>query len=303
MRVAILGATSGWHTDQLRDALSAHAHSCSVVPYEALVATIGRAGRPDALVSETTSLLDADAVIARIIPHGSLEQIIYRVNALHWIEARGVPVLNAPRAIERSVDKFYATALLAEAGLPVPETVVCDSVDQTIVAVRSMGDVIVKPLFGSMGRGMVRVSDADTAFRVARALDAVRSVFYVQRAIDHGGRDIRAFVIAGRVLAAIERRAAPGEWRTNVARGGMAQRITLPDDVQELAVRAAAAVDADYAGVDLLPSRDGRTYVLEVNAIPGWHGLQGATGIHVADSIVMHLEQMIRRRTAVSAPA
>lgn len=303
MHVAILSATPGWHTDALCAALLANGHACDVVPYEALVAVMGRTGSSDSLSSQATSLLEADAVLARIIPHGSLEQIIYRVNALHWIEARGVPVVNSPRAIERAVDKFYATALLAEAGLAVPETVVCESVEQALAAIRTMGDVILKPLFGSMGRGMVRVSDPDTAFRVTRAFDDVRSVFYVQRAIDHGGRDIRVFVVAGRPIAAIERRAPHGEWRTNVARGGTAHAIALPEDWQQAAVRAANAVGADYAGVDLLPSRDGQLYVLEVNAIPGWQGLQDATGICVADAIVGHLEHILSRRSAVGSPA
>jgi RimK family alpha-L-glutamate ligase len=290
MQVAILSATTGWHTDELSAALQARGHASSVVPYERLVASMGHAdGRGSSLVSESTSLLDMDAVLARIIPHGSLEQIIYRVNALHWIEARGIPVMNSPRSIERSVDKFYTTALLEEAGLRVPDTVVCEHPDEALAATRAMGDVIFKPLFGSMGRGCVRVTDPDTGYRVARAFEELRAVFYVQRTIDHGGRDIRAFVVGGRVLGAIERLAPASGWRTNVAQGGIARGIDLPSDWADIAVRAAHAVGADYAGVDLLPSRDGALYVLEVNGIPGWQGLQEATGIRVADAIVEHL--------------
>jgi RimK family alpha-L-glutamate ligase len=291
MRVVILSATTGWHTDELCAALRARGHESNVVPYEHLVASMGRrGGEPGTLVSAPASLLDADAVLARIIPHGSLEQILYRVNALHWIEARGVHVMNSPRAIERSVDKFYTTALLEETGLNVPETVVCEHPDEALAATRAMGDVIFKPLFGSMGRGMVRVSDPDTAFRVARAFEELRSVFYVQRTIDHGGRDIRAFVVGGRVLGAIERLAPAGDWRTNMARGGTARAFELPVEWNEIAIRAARAVGADYAGVDLLPALDGRLYVLEVNGIPGWQGLQEATGVRVAEAVVRHLE-------------
>ncbi len=304
MRVAILSATTGWHTDELCQALLARGHESIVVPYERLVASMARTDRrPSTLTSEAASILDVDAVLARIIPHGSLEQIIYRVNALHWIEARGIPVMNSPRAIERSVDKFYTTALLEESGLDVPETVVCEQVDEAMAATRAMGDVIFKPLFGSMGRGMVRVSDPDTAFRVARALEDVRAVFYVQRTIDHGGRDIRAFVVSGRVIGAIERLAPAGAWRTNVARGGVARAFDLPGGWSEIAVRAANAIGADYAGVDLLPARDGRLYVLEVNGIPGWQGLQEATGIRVADAVVAHLESLAHARSPIAEQA
>jgi RimK family alpha-L-glutamate ligase len=165
---------------------------------------------------------------------------------------------------------------------------------------RAMGDVIVKPLFGSLGHGMVRVSDPEIALRVVRTLEQIRAVFYMQRAVNHGGRDIRAFVVGGRVLGAIERLAPAGEWRSNVSRGGAVRPIDLSAECEQLALRAAAAVGADYAGVDLLPSIDGEVFVLEVNGIPGWRGLQRATGLDVAGAIVDHV---IGRVQTGSAPA
>jgi RimK family alpha-L-glutamate ligase len=305
MQIVILG-TRGWHTDELSRALAARGHHAEVLPYEGLVARAGGNGQ-SALSIQRASVFDADAVLARIIPAGSLDQIIYRVDALHWIERRGIPVMNSPRAIERSVDKFYTTALLQEAGLPTPETVVCENAADAMAAAIAMGDVVVKPLFGSMGHGMMRVSDPDMAFRVFRTLDELRAVFYVQRAVDHDGRDVRAFVIDGRVIAAIERRAPVGDWRTNVARGGSARAIELSSDWATLAMRAAAALGADYAGIDLLASRDGRVFVLEVNGIPGWRALQQATGVDVADAIVECLERRVgtaqaEARTAPTRP-
>ena len=127
MHVVILNAGTGWHTDELCRALAERGHTGRVLPYEGLTARLGTGrGRARGLSIASTEVLDADAVLARIIPSGSLEQMIYRVDALHWIEKRGVPVMNSARAIERSVDKFYTTALLQEAGLPIPETVVCE---------------------------------------------------------------------------------------------------------------------------------------------------------------------------------
>jgi RimK family alpha-L-glutamate ligase len=329
MQVAILSARTGWHTSELCRALAERGHSGVVLPYEQLRARLGGATAgavaqsPAGAVAPTSALLPssrspgqaravlesaglplfaADAVLARIIPAGSLEQIIYRVDALHWLEERGVPVMNSPRAIERSVDKFYTDALLTEAGIPTPPTVVCESVDDAVDAVRHMGSAVIKPIFGSMGHGLVRVSDPDTAWRVLRALAQVGSVFYVQQAIEHDGRDVRAFVCGGRVLGAIERIAAPGDWRSNVSRGAMARPTVLPEAWSALAVRAAAIVGADYAGVDLLPQASwtnptgagDQPFVLEVNGIPGWEGLQTATGVDVAGGIVEHLLTKIR---------
>jgi RimK family alpha-L-glutamate ligase len=301
VQIVILSARTGWHTDELCRALAERGHIGVVLRYEGLVARLGNTAA--ALSSEQAPILTADAVLARIIPSGSLEQIIYRVDALHWIEEHGVPVMNSPRAIERSVDKFYTDARLHEAGLPTPETVVCDTVANAMEAVRAMlgrqnpGDspsVIIKPIFGSMGHGLVRVSDPEVAFRVTKSLEQLRSVFYIQRAVDHGGRDIRVFVVGGRVVGAIERRAAAGEWRTNIALGGTARPFELPREWEKLAVAAAAAMGAEYAGVDLLPSREGPVFVLEVNAIPGWEGLQRATGVDVAGAIVEHLVGRVR---------
>ena len=310
MNVSILSVRSGWHTDELLRALSARGHVGVVVPYEGLVAHLGRRGGasgPPAgrgLRSESVPLFESDAVLARIIPSGSLEQIIYRVDALHWLEERGVPVINSPRAIERAVDKFYTSALLQEAGLATVDTVVCERAADAMAAVREFGDVVIKPIFGSMGHGIVRVNDPDVAFRVVKTLETTRAVFYVQRAIDHGGRDYRLFVIGGRVLAAIERRAADGDWRSNVARGATAVPFDAPLEWQEMAVRAAAAIGAEYAGVDLLPGPDGQVHVLEVNGIPGWEGLQRATGVDVAGAIVEHVESRVRSRAdSTSKPA
>ncbi len=289
MRIAVLAARRGWHTQQLERSAAERGHELAVLPYEGLVASIGPA---PGLRTRSTELDGVDAVLARIIPSGSLEQIIFRVDALHRLEDRGMRVVNSPRTIERTVDKFWTSALLEQCGVPTPETIVCETAEEATAAFRALGDVIVKPLFGSMGLGMVRVSDEEMAFRVFRTIEQIRGVYYLQRTIEHDGVDIRAFVLGGRVLGAIERRSAG--WRTNLARGGTARSVALPDDLSALAVRAAAAVGADYAGVDLLTGNDGTAYVLEVNGIRGWTGLQEATGLDVAGRLVDFLALQAR---------
>jgi RimK family alpha-L-glutamate ligase len=285
MRVVVLASRPGWHTDQLLTALSERGHAAALARYEDLVAGL----RADTDIrSGSSDLSRADLVLARIIPNGSLEQIVFRVDVLHALEEQGIRVINPARVIERTVDKLWTSAILQREGLPTPDTIVCESIDAAYPAREQLGgDVIVKPLFGSMGLGMVRVSDEETAFRVFRAIEMIRGVFYLQRTIDHDGRDIRAFVIGGRVVAAIERRSQG--WRTNLARGGEARPLSLPPKWADLAIRAAEVVGAEYAGVDLLPARDGLVYVLEVNGIPGWQGLQQATGVEIAPSLVEHL--------------
>jgi RimK family alpha-L-glutamate ligase len=284
VHVVILASREGWHTEELTRALGVRGHSWALVPYEGLTASLG--SRPG-LRSGAAELDQADVVLPRIIPAGSLEQIVFRMDALHRLAERGVRVVNTARAIERTVDKFWTSALLEQCGLPTPDTIVCESPEEAMAAFRALGDVIVKPIFGSMGLGMVRVADEEMAYRVFQTIETIRGVYYLQRTIDHDGRDIRIFVLGGRILAAIERRAQG--WRTNIARGAVGHPITLPAGWAELALRAASAVGAEYAGVDLLPARDGGVYVLEVNGVPGWEGLQRATGIDVAGALVDHL--------------
>ena len=290
MDVAILGAGDGWHFAELDRALRARGHHARVLRVSALVASIGDRPR---LAAGGVALQDVDAVLTRTIPKGSLEQMIFRIDALHWLERLGIPVMNPAAAIERTVDKFYTSALLAAEGLPTPRTVVAERMEDAMTAFRALGDVIVKPLFGSGGRGMVRVSDEEIAHRVFRALDLERAVYYLQEALPHEGRDVRAFVVGDRVVAAAWR-CADG-WRTNVSQGARVERASLPPEWQDLSVRAARAVAAEYAGVDLLPLPDGRVFVLEVNGIPGWQGLQSVTDVDVAAAIVEHLEAMARR--------
>ena len=290
MDVAILGGGQGWHFEELRRALRARGHKARVFRISALLAQVGCRAR---LESDGAALQDMDAVLTRSIPAGSLEQIVFRVDALHWLERLGVPVVNPATAIERTVDKFYTSAILDGAGLPTPRTVVAERMDDAMTAFRSLRDVIVKPLFGAGGHGMVRVSDEEIAYRVFRALDLERAVYYLQEALPHQGRDVRAFVVGDRVVAAAWR-CAEG-WRTNVAQGGRVERASLPPAWQDLSVRAARAVSAEYAGVDLLPLADGRVFVLEVNSIPAWQGLQSVTDVDVAGAIAEHLESVARR--------
>jgi RimK family alpha-L-glutamate ligase len=140
-----------------------------------------------------------------------------------------------------------------------------------------------------MGFGMTRVDDRDIAQRVFRSLEIGASVYYLQETLPHDGVDVRALVVGDRVVGAIER--AGADWRANLARGASARPITLDDERAQLCLQAAATLGTDYAGVDLLRAANGRDYVIEVNGIPGWHGVEDATGVDVAAALVEHLER------------
>jgi RimK family alpha-L-glutamate ligase len=284
----------GWHVQDLARAAGVVGVKLDALPFPKVV---GRVGRGSSKIEVGgLDLGQTDGILVRMMPPGSLEQVVFRMDALHRLEARGVPVLNPPRAVEAAVDKYLALAMLDAQKLPVPETWVGESASEALVAFEQLGgDVVVKPLFGSEGRGLVRVSDPELALRTFRTIERLGCVLYVQRHVKNPGYDIRAFILGGRVLGAIRRYAKLGEWRTNVAVGGRPEVCTLDPETERLAIRSAKAVGAHMAGVDLLPDLDrGGWTVLEVNAVPGWKALGTATGVDVAAAILAELRDWQR---------
>jgi RimK family alpha-L-glutamate ligase len=287
MHFALLAGGDGWHVRDLRRAALGLGHRATAVDFRRVTAGVAAGG---------DSLLGFDGVLVRTMPPGSLEQVVFRMDLLHRLQARGVPVLNPPGAVEACVDKYLASARLEAAGLLVPPTVVCQHADAALEAFETLGgDVVVKPLFGSEGRGMVRVADPDLAWRTFRTLERTQSVLYLQRFVQHPGWDLRAFVLGGRVLAAMRRHAKTG-WRTNVAQGGMAEPVCLSEGEEALALRAADVLGAPVAGVDLLPGPEGEMFVLEVNAVPGWRALAPVAGVDVATALIEYLASRCRVR-------
>jgi tetrahydromethanopterin:alpha-L-glutamate ligase len=281
----------GWHVQDLRRAAGALDLRFDAVPFPRVVGRVG-AG-PARVEAGGIDLTDVAGVMVRMMPPGTLEQVVFRMDALHRLEAAGVPIINPPRAIEAAVDKYLALAQLDAAGLAVPATWVGESAAEALGAFEALGgDVVVKPLFGSEGRGLVRVSDRELARRAFQTLERLGAVLYVQRFVPHPGHDLRVFVLGDRVLGAIRRHAPDGDWRTNVAVGGRPEACPLDPQTEGLALRAARAVGAAIAGVDLLPDARGGLVVLEVNAVPGWRALAAATGIDVAAAILAELARI-----------
>ena len=221
--------------------------------------------------------LDAlDLLIVRGLPRGSLEQVIFRMDALHVLAEQGVRCVNSPRAIERTVDKSWAGAALALAGVPTPPTIVCERYDDAMQAFEQLGgDVVVKPLFGAMGNGIVRVEDRDVAHRVFRALELERAVYYVQRT--RRARRPPEPARARRRRRGGRRdgtgdRLVAGQHRARRASRG---RSTLSEDERGLALRRGGRARGRRrrrrpAG----RARTATAVVLEVNGIPGWQALQ-----------------------------
>ncbi|MGP0069335.1 MAG: ATP-grasp domain-containing protein [Isosphaeraceae bacterium] len=283
-----LVSESGWHVADLHRAADRLHVRLQAIPFPAISASVGMDRSGSTIVARGRDMLKADGVLVRMMPPGSLEQVVFRLDALHRVAASGIPVLNPPRAVEAAVDKYLTLALLGSSGLSVPPTWAGESAAEALTAFDQFGgDVVVKPLFGSEGRGLVRVSDRELAWRTFHTLERLGAVLYLQQYIRHPGHDFRIFVLKGSVLGSMRRHATPGEWRTNVSLGGRAELCPLDPEAERQAILAARAVGAEMAGVDLIPDMDrGRLTILEVNAVPGWRALARVTGIDVASAVL-----------------
>ena len=292
MKVGVVASDKEeWHIQRLMKSLKKKNIESYVFPSNRFHSRIG--GRPRISVKGYT-IEDFDAVIVRKIPGGTPEQVFYRMDALHRLEEMGVYVMNSADSIERSVDKFYTSGILEDADLKTPKTIITERFEDAIDAFRELGgDVVVKPMFGSLGFGMTRVSDVDIAYRVFRALEVINGVYYLQEFIPHRNQDIRSFVVGENVVASMIRTAK--SWKTNIAGGGAALPCELNDALVEISIKASKAIGLEYTGVDIMQSEnDGIFYVVELNSTPGWEGLQSVTNREISDVVVDHLLEKIR---------
>jgi RimK family alpha-L-glutamate ligase len=297
MRIAVLCSPESWYLRDLQRA-AGDRHELVQVRYSQLTAEICE--DTFRVSCDGVVLNDFDAVLVRTMPPGSLEQVVFRMDALAHLEAAGTLVLNPPKAIEAAVDKYLALARLQAIGVPTPRTIVCQTADEAMIAFESLGEcAVVKPLFGGEGRGIARLDDEAMALRAFSMLEQLGAVIYLQEYIEHPGYDTRVLLIGNDVFGM--RRSSLDDWRTNISRGGHAESVELDEPTIDLARQSATAIGAPLAGVDIIQSPDGSPKVLEVNAVPGWQRLARTLDVDIAQLVLEYTEQQIICRHALAS--
>lgn len=299
-RIAIMTDDPGWHGERLRRAFARKGLETTFLSLTECRMDLC-ANRWGIVLPGFEAELPA-GVFVRGVPGGTLEQVVFRLDILHALRELGVPVYNDARAIERSVDKAMTSFLLHNAGIPTPATWVAESESRAralIMAETAHGRrTVIKPLFGSQGVGLKRLA-AVSDLPPAADYDGV---YYLQRYVDSGEgawHDWRVFVIGGQAVAAMVRRGK--SWISNVAQGAACEIAEIGSGLQRMAEGAVRVLDMDYAGVDIIRGGEGRTYVLEVNSIPAWKGLQSVCRTDVAelladDFIGRRLQRVLLRK-------
>lgn len=285
MRIPIFTDDAGWQGAQLKQAFAQRGVETVFVSLQDCVIHLAQS-TPHIHIPQFDGL--PPAAFVRGVAGGTLQQVITRLNVLHMLTRQGVRIYNQVQAIERTVDKAMTSFLLRMHGVATPATWVCESRAQ-IETIRQQAasngqQLVLKPLFGSQGQGIRKLPHGEPL--PVPMQQYVDGVYYLQQLIETAGQphDYRVFVVGGKVLAAMKR---VGEtWVNNVASGGRCEAITPDAEMQVLALKAAQAVDIDYCGVDIIQAASGEYYVLEVNSIPAWRGLQGVTDINIAEALV-----------------
>lgn len=289
MRLGIFAGPNSHYAALISRAAAARGHEAQVLDFAQLQSSFfgGRSGWSCGAVD----LRQLDAVIVRTMPPGSLEQVVARMDLLAGLESSGVLVVNPPRALECAVDKYLTTQRLALGGLPVPDTVVCESAEAALHAWEQLGgDVVVKPLFGSEGRGILRITDRELGLRAFRTLERLGAVLYLQKFVSGPRYDLRLLMLDGSLLGAIKRIPRLGDFRANLSQQGTAEPYQPTSSELDLARRASEITGAVFAGVDLMHGSDLQPVVIEVNAVPGWKGLQETCGVPVPQRFLEWLE-------------
>jgi len=286
MKLGILSRKpSLYSTSRLREAALARGHKVRVIDF--LRCTMGVRAK-DPMVYYKGQPLHLDAVIPRI----GASVTFYGTAVVRQFEMMGVYSTAESQAIVRSRDKLRSMQLLSREGIGLPTTAFARSVKDTHGVIDLVGGapLIIKLLKGTQGRGVVLAETRKAAESVIDAFRQLNANILVQEFIkEAGGADLRAFVVGERVVASMIRQAAPGEFRSNLHRGGSAQATKLSTQERRTALAAARALGLSIAGVDMVRSARG-PLVLEVNSSPGLEGIEGATGIDVAGEVIEYAE-------------
>jgi len=230
--------------------------------------------------------LDPNGALVRGFGAAPTQRIFFRLDLLNAIEEYGIKLINSRESLEIASDKFLTSIYLERHNIPTPKTIICENPNDALDSFEELGgDIVLKPLYGSKGVGIIRINDKGFAENVIYTLGQLNEVFYLQEFIEHNNRDIRILVLGNKAVAGMYR--VSDNWKTNIHAGARVEPLELTEELANLAIKAAKITKTEIAGVDIVESEKG-LLVLEVNSIPGFTALQRVTEFNIAEEIVSY---------------
>jgi len=305
VRIGVVTAfpSEDWHSARLARAVEERGAEAVVIDPASFSLGLSRAGLSVQSLGRSVLELDALLLARGLSPRGDGD---LQFEAYHQLVAFGQPQVNSIGALLAAQDKVRASCFFARAGVPTPPTRVVQCEREAKEALCELGHAVVKPRFGSLGQGMLRLRDDARGRAQLCALLEREGGVYLQKYVETGGEDFRVFVVGGKAVGAVRRKARRGEWRTNFAQGGSSLPYQPPPAMCRVAIAAARAVSLAYTAVDVVQTPAGAS-VLEVNGHPNFELIWDASGIDVggavADHVIARARAYRKKMRASQAPA
>lgn len=291
LRIGVVGVPGGWSSERLADAVAERTGQRVLIDLARVTLDLNSG----AVRYQDLDLATFDALLVKKLGPKYSPGLLDRLEILHFLNERGVPVFSSPTAIMRLLDRLAGTVSLRLAGIPMPDTIVTEDVNAAVAAVERFGRAVLKPLFTSKARGMILVeADSQVRDRVNAFRAAGNPILYIQHAVELPGHDLGLAFLGGRYLAAYARVADGNSWNTTTRTGGKYEACNPAPEIIELARRAQAVFGLDFTGVDIAETPEGPV-VFEVSAFGGFRGLLEACDLDVAPRFVEHVIGKLHR--------
>ncbi|ABR55472.1 alpha-L-glutamate ligase, RimK family [Methanococcus vannielii SB] len=282
MKMGIISEERDWVTDELKSKMEKNDIDPVFIQPSKIVSSIASDVKFE---HNNRNITDLECAFIRNIGDGV--EMFHRFDTLKYLE-NYVPIINPMDGIENAGNKFRTSFLMEVNKIPHPKTIISEDVNKALIAAEKFEDVVLKPLFGSQGRGLVRVKGRSTVAKL-KALNTFKSnngVIYLQEFVTNPNnvyRDIRAFAVGDKVVSAMYRKS--DSWITNIHQNGVAEKCEVSEELSKLVLAAKDALGLVYAGVDVMESSDGLK-VIEVNACPSWEGLSRVSDTNITQYII-----------------
>lgn len=275
---------------RLRDESRKRGHTATILHKDRFVMTIDNTGLH--LTYNRKPLKTFDVIISRV---GISQDLIIQASIIEHLQLMGIPVINRYYPVLQAKNKLHSLQILSAAGIPVVKSAMCfsqDFLDESLRQIQSF-PIIVKTPYGSFGRGVSVFETRRSAKSAYQMISGKMSLLMQEYIKESKGKDIRALVVGNKVVAAMERKAQKGDFRSNIHAGGKGKKIDLNENLQNLAIKATKILNLDFAGVDIIITKNGPA-IIEVNCNPGV-SIEEISNINVSEELVMYAEEFVNQ--------